>query len=104
MVSQAVTCGVDPRAAWDYTPGELLEYIRGFREREQRKGYFGYNLAVCIANMIFGKREIKPWQAFPGLIEQPEVSEEAMWQALTKWAGGYDGSGQAEYENPAAGI
>ena len=64
-----MTCGADPRDAWDYTPGELLEYIRGYRERERRKGYFGYNLAVFIAGMLLGKLKPEPWQSFPGLIE-----------------------------------
>lgn len=54
-------CGADPREAWDYTPGELLELIRGYKVREKAKGYFGYNLAQCIASMILSKRRPEPW-------------------------------------------
>lgn len=99
-----MTCGADPRDAWDYTPGELLEYIRGYRERERRKGYFGYNLAVCIAGMLLGKRKPEPWQSFPGLIEHEEMDDDAIWGILEAWGGDAGGSGKAESENTDAAV
>lgn len=84
-------CGADPRDAWDYTPGELLELIRGYRTREKAKGYFGFNLAQCIASMMLSKRRPEPWQAFPGLIEYEIMSDETIWGVLDAWAEGADG-------------
>lgn len=83
-------CGADPREAWDYTPGELLELIRGYKVREKAKGYFGYNLAQCIASMVLSKRRPEPWQAFPGMIEYEAMTDDQIWGALDAWAEGVD--------------
>lgn len=93
-MARAVSCGVDPREAWDYTPFELLEAIRGYRERQTDRAYLSYNLAQCIAAMCFAKRRPEPWQAFPGLIEYKPMTDEEIWSALLGWADAmeaYDG-------------
>lgn len=74
-------------AAWDYTPGELLALIDGYRRRETERAYWGYNLAQCIAAMVWGKRP-EPWQAFPGAIEYNPMTDEEIWATLTAWAEG----------------
>ena len=44
-------CGADPREAWDYTPGELLELIRGHKSvtvmDEKKKKGFREAVAEC---------------------------------------------------------
>lgn len=79
-------CGADPRDAWDYTPGELRELIRGWQVRQKEKGYFGFNLAQCIASMILSRRRPEPWEAFPGMIEYESMTDEQIWAALAGWA------------------
>lgn len=85
-------CGADPRAAWDYTPGELAELIRGYEKRQESIGFFGYNLAQCIVAMAFGRRRPEPWQAFPGMIAREEMTDEAIFAALCAWAGDAGGA------------
>ena len=80
-------CGANPCAAWDYTPGELAELIRGYEQRQEHLGYFGFNLAQCIASMCFGRRP-EPWQAFPWQIEYRAMTDEEIWSALSAWTGG----------------
>lgn len=81
-----MSCGCDPRDAWDYTPFELLEIIRGYRERQEDKAYLCYNLAQCIAAMCFGKNRPAPWQAFPGVIEYQQMTDDQLWAAFEAWA------------------
>lgn len=73
---------MDPRDAWDYTPGELLDAIDGYKARLETLGYFGYNLAQAVACFCFGSRRPSPWQVFPGMIEQEVMSDEAIFAAL----------------------
>ena len=87
-MAQAVSCGCDPMAAWDYTPGELLALIDGYRQRQTERAYFGYNLAQCITAMCFAKRRPEPWEAFPGVIESRAMTDEEIWAALDAWAEG----------------
>lgn len=87
-MAQAVSCGCDPMAAWDYTPGELLALIDGYRQRQTERAYFGYNLAQCIAAMCFAKRRPEPWEAFPGVIEYRAMTDAEIWAALDAWAEG----------------
>lgn len=87
-MAQAVGCGCDPMAAWDYTPAELLALIDGYRQRQTEWAYFGYNLAQCIAAMCFAKRRPEPWEAFPGVIEYRAMTDEEIWAALDAWAEG----------------
>nr|DAH20977.1 MAG TPA: hypothetical protein [Caudoviricetes sp.] len=79
---------MDPREAWDYTPGELLDAIEGYRARLEALGYFGYNLAQATAVFCFGGRRPEPWQAFPGLIQRRAMTDEEIWAEL---CGGFDG-------------
>ena len=63
-----------------------MELIRGYRVREEAKGYFAFNLAQCIASMMLSKRRPEPWQAFPGLIEYQAMTDDQIWGALSAWA------------------
>ena len=56
MVHAAAVAGLDPEVAWDRTPGELVEYIRAYRDRQQETAYLLYDLAGAIANACLGKR------------------------------------------------
>ena len=58
--------------AWDRTPGELLEYIRAWRDRREQEAYMLFNLAGTIAHMCFGSRPLRPEEAFPGVIRPRE--------------------------------
>lgn len=91
-MAQAVRCGCDPSSAWDYTPGELLALIDGYRQRQTERAYLSYNLAQCIAAMCFGKRRPEPWEAFPGLIEHKAMTDEEIWAALDGWASAMEAS------------
>lgn len=65
-----------------------MELCRGYRTREKAKGYFGFNLAQCIASMILCRNRPEPWQAFPGLIEYEPMTDEEIWGALGAWTEG----------------
>lgn len=73
---------MDPRNAWDYTPGELLDAIDGYRARLQTLGYFGYNLAQAVACFCLGSRRPEPWQVFPGMVRRETMSAEEIYAAL----------------------
>ena len=59
MVHAAAVAGLDPEVAWDRTPGELVEYIRAYRDRQQETAYLLYDLAGAIANACLGKRRLQ---------------------------------------------
>lgn len=81
--------GLDPAAAWDRTPGELLEYIEAYHERMERQAYMLYNLASTISHMIFGKTVPAPWQAFPNAIrpEMQVMDDDDIYQSCLAWCG-----------------
>lgn len=85
----AAVAGLDPAAAWDRTPGELLEYIEAYRDRRELDGYMLYNLAGTIASMVLSDKKPEPWQAFPGVI-QPKMrvmSDDELYASCLAWCG-----------------
>ncbi len=82
--------------AWDRTPGELLEYIRAYRDRRENDAYMLFNLAGTIAHMCFGKEPIRPWEAFPGAIRPRDdaMSGEEIYSNLLSWCAALDDKGE----------
>lgn len=81
--------GLDPAAAWERTPGELLEYIQAYRDRMERHAYMLFNQAQAIASMVLCADKPKPWDAFPGLI-QPKIqtmSDDDIYASCLAWCG-----------------
>lgn len=68
---EAAVCGLDPLAAWDRTPGELLEYIHAARERErredQRRAQLAYHHAILLGKVFSGNKKPLPavYEVFP---------------------------------------
>lgn len=81
--------GMDPKLAWDYTPGELLDYVEGYHRRREEMAYLLYDLAGAIAHACFGRSPLRPWDAFPGFIRQQEtvMSDEDIYANCLAWAG-----------------
>lgn len=75
-------------AAWDLTPGELLDCIEVYQRRMENQSYWGYNLAQCIAAMTLGGIRPEPWQAFPGWIQREEMTDDQIYAACLAWSGG----------------
>ena len=81
--------GLDPIEGWDRTPAELTEYLEAYKDRMERKAYFGYNLAQTIACMVLSKEKPRPWQAFPGWIRggNAVMSDEEIYASCLAWCG-----------------
>lgn len=93
VVHAAAVAGLDPMLAWDRTPGELLEYIEAYRDRRRELAYLMYDLAGAIGNACYGKRRLRPEEAFPGFIEerlQQMYASEIYASCLAWCAGGGD--------------
>lgn len=79
--------GLDPEEAWERTPGELMEVVRADRDRQRRTAYMLYNHAALVASFR-GGHTVKPWDAFPGIIERREMDEDELYAAVLAWTGG----------------
>lgn len=87
--------GLDPAAAWDRTPGELLEYVQAYRTRMERQAYMYFNLAQAIASMVLSAEKPNPWDAFPGWIQPTvqQMSDDEMYASCLAWCGLAGGEG-----------
>lgn len=83
----AAVAGLDPELAWDRTPGELLEYIRAYRDRQKETAYLFYDLAGAIADACFSRRRMRPEEAFPGFIEPEhrQMGDEEIYANCLAW-------------------
>lgn len=93
MVHAAAVAGLDPEVAWDRTPGELVEYIRAYRDRQQETAYLLYDLSGAIANACLGKRRLRPAEAFPGFIEEQMsvMSDQQIYANCLAWCAALSG-------------
>ena len=84
--------------AWDRTPGELLAYIQAWRDRREQTAYLLYNLAGTIANMCFSKHPLRPWEAFPGVIQPKDDTQsgETIYSNLLSWCAALEGKEESE--------
>ena len=78
--------GLDPAAAWDRTPGELVEYINAWHDRREQLAYMLYNHAALVANMCLARRKMTPQEAFPGVIRMQVMSAEDILASCQAWA------------------
>lgn len=98
VVHAAAVAGLDPEQAWDRTPGELVEYISAYRDRRRETAILLYDLAGTIANMIFGKRRLRPAEAFPGFIreELTVMTGEQILANCLAWCDAWSGKEEAD--------
>ena len=96
-VHAAAVAGLDPMEAWERTPGELMEYIRAYRDRRREMAYLLYDLAGAIANACLGSRRQRPAEAFPGSVEETvtEMSGDQIYANCLAWCAKLGGGEEA---------
>lgn len=82
---EAAAAGLDPADGWNRTPGELNEYLDGFRKRMEILSYWGYNLAQGIASMLLAATRPAPWEVFPGWIPRRDMTDDEIAANLMAW-------------------
>ena len=79
MIFEGRVAGIEFNDIWDWTWGEVLEFIRVVKERKRRenkdKAYIAFKEADLISGWIFEKKETSVVEAFPTFWTSEEREE-----------------------------
>jgi hypothetical protein len=79
LIFEGRVAGIEFNDIWDWTWGEVLEFIRVVQERKRRenqdKAYIAFKEADLISGWIFEKKEMSVVEAFPTFWTSEEREE-----------------------------
>lgn len=74
-MSEAMICGIDPMNIYDYTWGELIDYVNSANERMRRTAKQTAKVAFGMVGLMFSQKEQTIYDAFPFCFTEEEIRE-----------------------------